>query len=124
MGKTKIAFASIGVVIALALLGVGGWKLNWFVTKANVNQSAHIIRQSYEAQKTYRDEIQRNITDISTIGVQIADPANADMKQALVAQETAIVNQICQIATNLTTSDLSLSESQFITTNCPEGTLP
>lgn len=123
MDKAKIALFSILTVVSIAILSVLGWQLNWFVTKANVNRQAHIIRQSYEAQKTYRDEIQRNITDIATINVQVADPANASMKQALVAQELAIVNQICQIATNLTRSDLNQSESQFITTNCPGGTL-
>ena len=112
--------AVIVVVLVLAGLFFGGWALYQY----NVNRDAQVQRQSYNAQKTYRDEIQNQMADVATIDVQIADPANAPEVGALKAQRIAVVNQICQIATNLTTSDLNGSQVKFISVNCPEGTLP
>ena len=124
MSRLKIIMlALLGVVLAVALV-LGMWLAGWWFTGQNVNKSAHINRTSYEAQKTYRDQIQRDMTVVANVDVQIVTPSNASMVDALKAQRLAVVNQICQIATNLTTSDVNPSELKFITLNCPEGTLP
>ena len=119
---TKV-LVGLGAVVALVAVVLGGWSAGWWFNGKNINIQAHQVRTGYEAQKTYRDQIQVDMTTVANIGVQIATPANVGMKEALTAQRQAVVNEICQLATNLTSSDINPSESQFITINCPEGTL-
>lgn len=113
----------VGIVALIVAVVLGGWSAGWWFNGKNISIEAHQVRTGYEAQKTYRDQIQVDMTTVANIGVQIATPANAGMKDALTAQRQAVVNEVCQLATNLTNSDVNPSESQFITTNCPEGTL-
>lgn len=123
--KTRIN-TTMAVVASVALAAVvvfGGWQLGWWFTAQNVNKSGHIVRTSYEAQKTYRDEITRQITTVTSIDVQVADPGNKAMKSALTNQRQSVVDQICQIATNLTSTDLPPSIFKFVVLNCPEGTV-
>ncbi len=124
----KSTMQAIGVgVFTLALIAaitVAGWQAGWWFKAQNVQKQAHINRTSYEAQKTYRDKIVSDQTVIATIDNQIVDSATTpEQKVALRAQRTAVVNEVCQVATNLTASDLSTVIVTFVTSNCPEGTL-
>ena len=128
MSDTPSPLQTAGYILfALAVIAavvVGGWQAGWWFTAQNVQKQAHINRTSYEAQKTYRDKIVADQTTIATITAQIADPSTTtDQKQALTAQRTAVVNEVCQVATNLTASDLPTVIVTFVTSNCPEGTL-
>jgi len=111
-------------VALLAAIVLGGWQAGWWFKAQNVQRQAHINRTSYEAQKTYRDKIVSDQTVIATIDNQIVDSTTTpEQKVALRAQRQAVVNEVCQVATNLTASDLSTVIVTFVNSNCPEGTL-
>lgn len=115
------AGAVIGVItLCLVVLGgiiFGGWEAGWWFRTADTNREAQVYQQSYGVQTSIGDALSRQITDISKIDVQLADPATSpDQKQMLQAQKQHEVDDACNMYTRLTSSQASFN--QWATAHC------
>ena len=111
----------IGVIVALGLLvglAIGGWQLGWWLKSSAASHNAQIYQRSYGAQSADVQELQSLITQVDTINVQTTAPSTPPSeKSALEAQQSAIINQACGIADNIT-PPLPSSEAAFVAANC------
>jgi uncharacterized protein HemX len=93
-----------GVVWAFVVvvgLAIAVWFIVWQFHRAGTNRDDRLRRQRYEFQQTYRAQIDKGISDIAAIDVQLTQP---DTDQAAVgAQRTVIVRILCDNASKLTT---------------------
>lgn len=109
----------VGVLALLALIGVGSWKLGWFVNNANANREAHVIRNGYSNQQTLREEITKKIADVKNMDTQIAEQTpTMDMVPQLIAQRKAIVAIVCQDAAQISGDPLPTTQASFVSSNC------
>lgn len=110
-----------GLVAAVLVVGISiaGWKLDWFVTNANTNRQAHVIRNGYSNQQTLREEITRKIADVKDMDTQIAaQTPTMDIVPQLTAQRKAIVAMVCQDAAQISGDPLPASQGAFVASNC------
>lgn len=113
----KIAAAVIGALVVIAGFSVAAWKLDWFVTNANANRQAHVIRNGYSNQQTLREEITKKIADVKDMDVQIASSPTDTVAQ-LTAQRRAIVAIVCQDAVQISGDPLPAIQASFVSSNC------
>jgi hypothetical protein len=112
-----IAVTVAGVFVLGAII-LGGWAAGWWFKEQNVNREAKVLRQSYGFQKTYSEQVTKGIGDISEITVQIT-AVSKDQAAALKAQRYAILDRVCETASQVTT--LSPDQIQFVATYCVAG---
>lgn len=103
MSPVKWILATIGCLALLAGIVIGGWQLGWWMKSYSVSRNAQIYHNSYGAQSADEQQAQNLITQVSTIQVQITDPAVPPAElPALRAQENNIITQACAIIENIT----------------------
>lgn len=106
----------VGGLVAAAFVLM--YLLNWWIFEDSVNREAEIRRDQFEIQETARDELVRQSVDLSELDVQIANPDLTDQQRAaLEGQRTAIVRQICNVASDISGSVTPVVD-EIITTNC------
>lgn len=108
------------IVVGLVFVGVGVglWRLHWWMFSKGVNYQAHIYEQSYGAQSAYLQQLEQEISEIRGVQVQINAPSTPKSERSsLQAQLTALSNQACSNA-GLITSPLPVQEAQFVHANC------
>lgn len=117
-----VAWIIGGIVVAVAVvgLGIGMWHLGWFINKADTNKQSEIYNDSFQRQNALTATLSKNISDVSTIDVQIAQSDTPDVKVTLKAQRKAIVSQACETAGKLSgTVTIPASNQAFIAKECP-----
>lgn len=113
----KSVLEVIGLLTFVAVLCIGGWFLYWNLFRSATHRTAQIIRHNYEAQQTYRDEVERQIANVRTVDTQIAIEKDQAIRQALQAQRAAMVTQLCAIARRVD-GGFQGPTASFITIEC------
>ena len=113
----KATLITLGAVLLIVAITVGGWLGGWWLKGANTDRQAHIDRQNYGSQLAYITKVQRTDSDVAAIGVQLADPnLSPEQKDALKNEKIAIVNQGCKTAALIT--DKPEDVATFVTVYC------
>lgn len=112
-----------GVIVLALLAGIifGGYLLGWWFKVNNTNRNSSLIRNGYANQQTLRDQITKDIGDIQTITVQIAE--SPSIKDQLSAQRTAIVDTLCGQAEQVVGDPLPNDQAVFVGANCLNGSI-
>lgn len=88
--------AVIATIILVVLVCVGGWFLYWKIAKAENDNNSEIYNNSYQRQTALVDEINRNISDVKSIDVQISYASgDPELSKRLSAQRAAVVTSVC-----------------------------
>ncbi len=124
MAHRAIFWTGVFVVLCLAVSLVG-WRIGWFFKEQNANREAHVIRKGYSNQQTLREQITKNIGDVSSITVQIAQLGDADpaTSAALKAQRKAIINIGCEGAVQISGDPLPADQATWVAQNCLNGSI-
>lgn len=115
MSKAGVALATIGSIILVIVIVVGGYLGGWWLKTDVNNRQAHLNRTTFEQQTTYRDEMVRKIQDVKAIDVQIVEAPDA--VDQLKAQRVAIVNIVCRDDTHIS-GGLDDATQTFVTQEC------
>lgn len=119
MSKPVAVVVGVLAVIVVAVLAVGVWQLDWFVTAKNVDKSSHIDQHRFGRQVGIVDAINEQVVTIDDINVQIAGETNPDKLKALNGQRKNLVQTVCSEASNLNdTAAPTASAQQLIATEC------
>lgn len=106
----------LGFFLLVGLI-IGGWQAGWWFKEADVNRQSHVNRSSYGFQQAHEDELAHQITDITNIASQIADPTTSpDQRVALGAQRKAEINEACRSFDQIT--DPTPSHAAWGAQNC------
>lgn len=115
----KLILASLGALVLLGALILGGWQAGWWFKQHNLNRQNHLNRSSYGNQQTLRDEITKKLSAVIDLDVQIvSNPVN---KAQLVAQRHAVANIVCSDAEQVTGDTLPFDQLQWVNQNCVMG---
>lgn len=98
-----VLYTIVGLIL-LAAIVVGGYQLGWWLKQNAVNRNAKINRTSYEVQQTYREEVLKDMQQVSTDDSEIANPAYSASVEELRAQRVHDVQVACDHISRLTTS--------------------
>ena len=101
---------TIGAIVVVVGIAVGGWAGGWWLKNASTNKNAQILQNSYGAQTADEQQVQNLITTWDAINAQIADPSTpSGEKSALQAQATSTATQACGLAVHINqpTTDIS-----------------
>ena len=113
----------LGLFVVAAIV-VGGWQAGWWFTSQNVNREAHVFQQGYANQSAMRDEINRKLADVNQYTVQIRNPAYKAEKVSIEQSRSYAAMLVCGDAAQLNPgTQLPPDETQFIATNCLDGSL-
>ena len=113
----KATFATIGVILLLVAITVGGWLGGWWLKGENTNRQAHVDRQNYGTQLAYITKVQQTDKEVAAISLQLADPnLIIEQKVALKNQKIALINQGCAKASLIT--DPPADVAMFTTIYC------
>lgn len=113
----KAVFTTIGVLLLLAVITVGGYLGGWWLTGENTNRQAHVDRQNYGTQLAYITKVQGTDKEVAAINLQLADPnLIIEQKVALKNQKIALINQGCAKAALIT--DPPTDVATFVTVYC------
>lgn len=69
---------AVGAIVGLALVAgivIAGWQVGWWFKTQNTNRNAHLYQHQYGRQQSLLDDIHNKLDTVTTITVQIADPA-------------------------------------------------
>lgn len=106
MMKTKIFFASIGLLLTMAVVGVAGWQFNWWLKEKEVNRQVQIDNRNKGTQVAWRDESRNAVSDY-----ELVDPSNT-------AARGALRNKACSLIVRLAPSYKDADLVQFETKEC------
>jgi len=113
----KATLATIGALLLIVAITVGGWLGGWWLKGENTNRQAHVDRQNYGSQLAYITKVQATDKEVAAIGVQLATPGlSAEQKDALKNQKVALINQGCAKAALIT--DPPADVAMFVTIYC------
>lgn len=105
--------AAIGAVVAVVVLSVAAWQLDWFVKEKNTDRQTQVTNNSIGRQQALQSAVLRQIATVRDIDTQEQTPA-------VIAQRKAIVTDICENAGMLTGSlTLPASAVEFTSQECP-----
>ena len=96
----------VGLVVFVVILGVlvGGWLGGWWLKSANTNRQSVIDQQNYGSQLAYISKVGANMTEYSSIQVQLNAPGlPASEKEALLNQSIAMISDTCRVGRLITT---------------------
>ena len=114
----KIVAATIGGLVLIVVIVVGGWQLGWWATQNGQQRSVRINQQGLAAQSADIDQLRNEITTVTSIQVQIADPQTpASELPSLRSQANALTTEACGIADEIT-PPLPTDEASFAASNC------
>jgi len=120
--------AGVLTIIALVLLIVVGGGLvlvgkhaGWWLSNQNAIHENQQIQNGVSNQETLRAQITSKIADVDSITVQIANPANKPMVNALKDQRMAIAGIACADAAQITGVPLRPQQAQWVSENCSAG---
>jgi hypothetical protein len=92
----KIVGGVLAFIVLVGVISFVGWDVGWWFSNQNVNRQALQFQHSYGTQSAYIEEVNQEINEFNALQTQIVDPSTAPAeKNALVAQQQAIVNQAC-----------------------------
>lgn len=89
MNKTKMVFAAIGVIAALAIIGVAGWQFGWWLQEKNVNRQVQIDNRNKGVQTAWMDEARNAIEDYNLI-----DPSNTAARGAVRIKACTLIERL------------------------------
>lgn len=114
-GMTTVGavFATLGALIVLGGIVVGGYLGGWWLKTDINNRQAHLNRTTFEQQTTYRDEMVRKIEDVQAIDAQLAATPSPELQ----AQHQAIVNIVCRDNTHIN-GGLDRTTAEFVRKEC------
>lgn len=108
----KVA-AVIGTVVAVIILSIAAWQLDWFVKEKNTDRQTQVTNNSIGRQQAIQSAVLRQIATVRDIDTQEQTPE-------VIAQRKAIVTEICENAGMLTGSlTLPASAVEFTSQECP-----
>jgi hypothetical protein len=114
---------AIAVVVLLAAIFVGGWKLHWWLAQSTVNHQTRIIQGSDSNQRALVADITEKIGDVTTATEQM-DGTSGQQLADLHAQRLGFARQACNDAAQLSPADvLGDGVPQWIRANCTAGTV-
>ena len=106
MSKTGIVLSTLGGLLLIVLLAIGGWQLGWWLKDETVNRNAEILQDSFGRQNALVEQILDDVREVEAGNV----PPN---------QVIAITSQICDSAAKLTgTIQLPQSAASFVAREC------
>ncbi len=132
------------VIIGLIVLGIGIWRLDWFIANANTTQEAHLLhnqqkvenartrlqQESLGSQAADETDMTNQIASVDTLTAQMAAyPAGSALTCstsasewcALRGQRIAIARIACADAGKLTT--IPPDQAGWVRQNCQAGTV-
>jgi hypothetical protein len=121
--KAVVFWTTVGGVVLVALVVVGGWQAGWWFHGQNVNRTSRLYQHSYGRQTALRDDISTKLGTVADITVQLGDTSiSAGQRAALKAQRLAVVRIVCQDAEQVNTvTDLPPDQQTFVGANCTGG---
>lgn len=113
----KSALVTLGAILLIVAITVGGWLGGWWLKGENTNRQAHVDRQNYGTQLAYITKVQQTDKEVTAIIFQLADPNIViEQKVALKNQKVALINQGCAKAALIT--DPPEDVTTFVTLYC------
>jgi hypothetical protein len=106
MIKTKIFFATIGLLVAMTVVGVAGWQFDWWLKEKEVNRQVQIDNRNKGTQVAWRDEARSAASDY-----ELVDPSNT-------AARGALRNKACSLIVRLAPSYKDDDLAQFESKEC------
>jgi len=113
----KWTLASLGGIVVIAAVCVGLFFLHWWIFAYATNKTSQIYQTSYARQTALQQEMLSDIDQISTIQAQVAASTGGEA-QALQAQESQILQQVCDDDQTLTPSFATPAITSFVSANC------
>ena len=96
LGGFLSTVAFIVVVALLVGLAFLGRSFGWWLRTDNANREAKLIRHGFEVQQDYRDLLVRDVSDLQTVDVQLADPSiSPEQKVVILAQKSGMIKLFC-----------------------------
>jgi hypothetical protein len=110
---------SLGGLVFLAAVIVGGWQLGWWFTAQNTTRQAELTQNGYSNQTTLRQQITAQLATVDQITTQIA--AHPALAPSLRAQRMGVAGIVCGDAAEITGSPLPAQQAQWAAANCSDG---
>jgi hypothetical protein len=102
----KAVLGTIGALLLVVVIAVGGWQAGWWLQEKNVNRQVQIDNRNKGVQTAWRDEARNAITDY-----ELVDPSNT-------AARGALRNKACSLIVRLVPSYKDGDLVQFETKEC------
>jgi len=113
----KATLITIGAILLIVAITVGGWLGGWWLRGENTNRQANVDRQNYGSQLAYITKVQTTATEVASIETQLANPElTAEQKDGLKNQKAALINQGCKKATLIVNKPEDVTD--FVTIYC------
>lgn len=129
MSPGKIAASVAGVlllvaavIIGIGLIGVGSYKLHWFVAERNANHETQIQQHGVGNQSALREDISRRITQVHERFGALQHDTNAQERGADKATLMGYARQACDDAEQIDTP-LPQDEKAWVTRYCLTGSV-
>jgi hypothetical protein len=121
------AIAAIGVILVLAVIFIGGWKLHWWLANSAANHQTQITNNGVSNQSGLQTEISQKVNDIAGINLSVLQ-ANAAGEPSVVssldAQRVRLVEEVCNASAELTRGGYANpAGTRWISLNCLAGTI-
>lgn len=114
-------------VAGLALIGgliFAGHEFGWWLSAQNATHQAQNTQNGYANQTTIRQEVTRDFTTLTSIGVQVAAAkGDASMVTELKTEQSATADKVCAEAAQVSGTPLPAQQAAWVTANCTAGTL-
>lgn len=119
-----LAIIALGamVIIGIGLVGVGSYKLHWFVAEHNANHETQIQQHGVGNQSALREDISRRITQVHERFGALQHDTNAQERGADKATLMGYARQACDDAEQIDTP-LPQDEKAWVTRYCLTGSV-
>lgn len=104
MNTVKGIFIAIGLLVAVAVIGVAGWQFDWWLQGKNVDKQVHIVNRNKGVQTAWRDEARNAVTDFYLVA--------EDNTAARGALRVKACDLIDRLVTDYRTDDLARFENK------------
>jgi hypothetical protein len=120
--------AWVNALIVIAVLGAAltyaGHAFGWWLSAQDATHQAQSTQNGYANQTTLRQEVTRDFTTLTSIGVQIAGAAgDPSMVTELKTEQAATADKVCAEAAQVSGTPLPAQQAAWADRNCTAGTL-
>jgi hypothetical protein len=125
MGKWIAGIIAGMLVVAIVI--IGGWKLNWWLANANANKQTQVTNEGVSNQSGIQTAISQKIDDIAGVNLSIlqANAANEpSVASALDSQRVRLVEEVCNLSAELSKGGYANPATpRWVSLNCLAGTI-
>jgi hypothetical protein len=123
----KVVAAVVGGVLIIAIVAIGGWKLNWWLSNSAANHQTQITNNGVSNQSGIQTAISQKLDDVAGLNVSILQASAAKeptVVSALDSQRVHLVEEVCNLSAELTKGGYANpAGAKWVTLNCAAGTI-